>query len=262
MPFTLAHAAAAMPFRRLRLIPSAVVVGTLAPDFEYFLRLAPRGGFGHTFAGAFLLSLPMALLVLWMFHGLVERPLVQLFPNAIQLRLTRNEPFRFGGFSRFLLIVFSALVGIATHIVWDSFTHRYTWPTRHWPFLQEAQYLPVLGWIPHYKLLQHASSVIGVLLLFVWAARWYQTTKPRRDSRETALPLRQRWLVGGCIAGIALFAAMARSIAMIGHPAMVHQRERVIGAGVVTAIAVAWWLLVAYAIVVASRRPSRSQAGV
>jgi hypothetical protein len=37
MPFTLSHAAAALLFRRTRLVLSAVVVGCCAPDFVYFL---------------------------------------------------------------------------------------------------------------------------------------------------------------------------------------------------------------------------------
>src|SRR5579859_6852423 len=111
MPFTPAHAAAALPFRRSRLVLSALIVGTLAPDFEYFLRFAPGGGWGHTFAGAFLLSLPLALAVLWMFHAVVKAPLMQLFPDALRQRIPA-KPFRFGRPSRFLLIGVSALVGI------------------------------------------------------------------------------------------------------------------------------------------------------
>jgi len=258
MPFTLSHAAAALPFRRRRLVFSAVVVGTFAPDFEYLLRMTPGGGFGHTLAGAFLLSLPMALLVLWMFHGLVKRPLIRLFPDAIRLRLPPGEPFRFGGFWRFLLIAVSALVGIATHILWDSFTHPYTWPTRHWPLLLDFAHVPLLGWLPYYMVLQLASSAVGILILCAWAARWYQITKPGRDDGETAMPSAQRWLMAGCIAGVASLIAIARTIAAIGSMG----RGMLISEGVVTAIALAWWLLVAYAIVVAVRRPSRSRVGV
>ena len=75
-------------------MPSAVVVGTFAPDFEYFLRLAPDGRFGHTLLGSFALTLPLALLVLWLFHTLVKVPLVQLLPEAIQ-RVFRPLEFLF-----------------------------------------------------------------------------------------------------------------------------------------------------------------------
>ena len=64
MPFTVSHAAAALPFRRARLVTSALVVGTMAPDFEYFLPLKTHDTFGHTFPGILVLTLPVALLVL------------------------------------------------------------------------------------------------------------------------------------------------------------------------------------------------------
>jgi hypothetical protein len=37
VPFTLAHGAAALPFRRFHLVFSALLVGTFAPDFEYLV---------------------------------------------------------------------------------------------------------------------------------------------------------------------------------------------------------------------------------
>jgi|HubBroStandDraft_1064217.scaffolds.fasta_scaffold451974_2 hypothetical protein len=58
MPFTLAHAAAALPFRRLHLVWSGLVIGTFAPDLEYFVRFSPNDGYGHTLVGALVLSLP------------------------------------------------------------------------------------------------------------------------------------------------------------------------------------------------------------
>ena len=68
MPFTLAHPAAALPFRKTRLVFSAVIVGSMAPDFEYFLRLAPQGRYFHSLPGLFLCTLPVAFAVLWLFH--------------------------------------------------------------------------------------------------------------------------------------------------------------------------------------------------
>jgi hypothetical protein len=44
MPFTFAHPAAVLPLRRFcpdRLVWSALVIGTVSPDLEYFVRLAP-----------------------------------------------------------------------------------------------------------------------------------------------------------------------------------------------------------------------------
>lgn len=262
MPFTLAHTAAALPFRRLRLVPSAVVVGTVAPDCEYFLRFAARGGYGHTIPGAFLISLPLALVVLWMFHAIVKEPAVRLFPEAIRLRLTsQTGRFRFGGIERFLLIVVSALVGIATHLLWDSFTHDHTWPVRHWLLLRHTVYVPVLGGIPCYRLLQHASTIVGTLLLCVWFVGWYRAAEPHPDREQPAMPSLRKWLIASSIAGIAIAGGILRGIAVTGDLGLDPTREEQLGEGVITAIALAWWLLVAYAIVASiRRRPSRVHA--
>jgi hypothetical protein len=103
VPFTPAHGAAALPFRRLHLVFSGLLVGTFAPDFEYFLRLSPDGGFGHTVLGTFVLTLPLALLVLWLFHTFVKLPVARLLPDAIQRRLASHlDEFGFGVTGRIL----------------------------------------------------------------------------------------------------------------------------------------------------------------
>ena len=179
MPFTFAHSAAALPFRRLPLVPSALVIGTFAPDFEYFLRLAPNGRLGHTLPGTFILTLPAALLVLWIFHSLVKRPATMLMPDALRNRLVNHlGDFRFGGASRFLLILASLLLGIATHLLWDSFTHAGTWLYIHWPLLRASVNLPVLGPIPCYKVFQHGSTIVGTGVVVAWLISWYRSSEP------------------------------------------------------------------------------------
>ena len=117
MPFTLAHAAAALPFRRSSLVVSALIIGTMAPDFEYFLRLRADHGFGHTLKGAFLMTLPLALFVLWTFHAFVKRLVADLLPDRLQRRLTGHlDGFRFWGTGRTAVIVGSILLGISTHL--------------------------------------------------------------------------------------------------------------------------------------------------
>jgi len=193
MPFTFAHSAAALPFRRLPIVPSALVIGTFAPDFEYFLRLAPNGHFGHTLPGTFILTLPAALLVLWIFHSLVKRPATMLMPDAIRNRLANHiGDFRFGGVIRFLLILASLLLGIATHLLWDSFTHANTWFYHHWPLLRASLNLPVLGPTPCYKVFQHGSTIVGTAVVVAWLAPWYRSSEPStRVSQRIACAARK-----------------------------------------------------------------------
>jgi hypothetical protein len=249
VPFTLAHGAAAVPFRRVGLLTSALLVGTFAPDFEYFLRLAPDNGFGHTLLGTFVLTLPLAVLVLWLFHAFVKMPLARLLPGAIQRRLTNHlEEFRFGGVARFALVAGSILVGIATHVTWDSFTHRNTWLYHHLPLLGQTINLPILGVIPFYKVFQHGSTVIGTAILSIWLAVRYRNTEPCDRVLRSSVSSKRKMVVSSVVATVALVGAAIRAVAGIGVPTDSSSGKRFAGLLVVTAIALVWWQLVAYGV--------------
>ncbi|MGA7080069.1 MAG: DUF4184 family protein [Terriglobales bacterium] len=249
MPFTLAHGAAALPFRRTPFVFSALLIGTFAPDFEYFLRLSPDDGFGHTLLGAFVLTLPLALLVLWLFHAFVKLSLARLLPDAIQSRLTTcMDEFRFGGTARFALIVGSILLGIATHLAWDSFTHPNTWLYRRWPVLSEPLHLPAVGLVPFYKALQHGSTIVGIGVLLIWLAALYRTSKPSNHTPANPIPAAQKIVIGAVVTIVALVGAIIRAVAGVGIPIGPAAGKRFVGLLVVTAVALAWWQLVAYGI--------------
>lgn len=246
MPFTLSHAAAALPFRRWRLLPSALVIGTFAPDFEYLLRLSPRGRFGHTLIGSFVLTLPLALLVLWIFHAFVKLPTAMLLPEAIQRRLQDHlGEFRFGGVTRFLRIIASILLGIATHLLWDSFTHSTTWPYRHWSILRKPFTLPILGQFPLYKILQHGSTIVGIGILSFWLVRWYRTTPPSAHLRKS-LPAGRKAAIIAVVMTVAIVGAVVRAVVGIGMPIGHLAFNKFVVQVVVTAMALIWWQLVAF----------------
>jgi ABC-type multidrug transport system fused ATPase/permease subunit len=256
VPFTLSHAAAALPFRRFPLIPSALVIGTLAPDFEYFLLLIPMDRYGHTLRGLFILTLPVALVILWMFHNFVKRPASMLLPDSIQRRLADHlDEFQFRGFGRFLMIVISILVGAFTHLLWDSFTHRTGWFYHHWLFLHEMVRVPVLGTLPYYKVFQHVSTVLGIVILLLWFAWWYRNTKPTDHPIPGAPAAPLRLAIVAVLATIACAGAVINgAIAARGPAGHFNFREFVVEA-VVTITALAWWELVAYGIFFQWTRP-------
>ena len=69
-------------------------------------------------------TLPASLFALWVFHAAIKRPVVTLLPSGMQQRLRGQlGDFNFGGPARFMAILFSLVLGIATHVVWDAFTH-------------------------------------------------------------------------------------------------------------------------------------------
>ena len=250
MPFTLAHGAAALPFRRLGLVRSALLVGTFAPDFLYFIRLKPGGHYGHTLTGAFFVSLPLALMALWLFHAFVKLPLIRLLPAAVERRLVGHlGQFRFGGPARFALIVCSVLVGIATHLIWDSFTHANSWPYHHWPILRQSIHLPLIGRIACYKALQHASTIVGLGILAIWILVWYQNSQPSSTPLIDRAPPWRKMAITAVVASIAVVGAIVRALAGTGIPRSRFADEQFVGQLVVTAIALVWWQLVAYGVV-------------
>jgi hypothetical protein len=153
---------------------SALVVGSMAPDFQYYLRLSTKNNWGHSLEGILLFSLPMALFVLWGFHVLIKRPLLLLVPLAHRRRLLPYAgPFAFWPLKRFLLILCSVAVGILSHLLLDSFTHDYGLLTVRLPFLQ-ATVLHVYGRaMPLCDLLQFVLSFGLVLVVVAQYVRWF-----------------------------------------------------------------------------------------
>src|SRR5271166_322352 len=145
MPFTLSHAAAALPLRRLNLVWSAFLVGSMAPDLPYITGTEYRR-LGHGFPGVILFTLPAAWIVLWLFHAAIKKPVVGLLPIGLQQRLQDQlGNFEFGGMARRAAIAASLAFGIATHLVWDAFTHAYTWPWYRWVWLRSWVRVPIVG---------------------------------------------------------------------------------------------------------------------
>src|SRR5581483_5273727 len=127
---------AVLPLRRTKLVFSALVIGSMTPDFPYFVTLADEIRWGHSWKGVFLFCLPAGLAVLWLFHAVVKRPLVSLAPEFVRKRVAEDDlAFRFGPLPRFALILGSLLLGTLTHILWDGFTHQQGLFVKHWPAL-------------------------------------------------------------------------------------------------------------------------------
>jgi Domain of unknown function (DUF4184) len=225
MPFTLAHAAAALPVRRAGFIVSALVVGTFGPDLEYYLLLSPRSRYGHHWPGVLFFTFPACLAALWLFHACIKRPAIALMPPAIERRLLPFAgEFRFGGVRRFSGIVASIWAGIATHVVWDSFTHRNSWTVRHWPLLLKTTVVPLLGVMPVCQLLQHVSSAFGMAVVAVWFAFWLRTARAAEPEPGGFRPAQRLAIVSAMSLAAAAAAAM-RTLTALGAPHAAHAMQ-------------------------------------
>ncbi|MCL1920008.1 MAG: DUF4184 family protein [Kiritimatiellaeota bacterium] len=169
MPFTFSHPALVLPLAYLprRWVSlTGLVIGSLTPDFEYFLRMRIRSNYSHTADGLFWLDLPLGLLCAFIFHNIVRDPLLGNLPHFLKSRLSPlrpldwNKHFRENG----LAVAASILIGAASHILWDSFTHNHGFPAEMIPSL--ANRINLLGMrLPVFRILQHSSTIIGGLAI-------------------------------------------------------------------------------------------------
>jgi Domain of unknown function (DUF4184) len=174
MPFTLSHAAAIIPFARRGLVFSALVVGSMAPDFVYFTEFSPGSSFSHSIPGVFFYCVPAGLIVLWLFHFVLKRPMASLLPASHQRRLVPwTKRFSFGPYRHFFLIIVSLIIGGLTHIIWDSFTHPNGWAVEHFPALSFTVQVTWFGPSHFYRILQHGSTVFGAAVLLGYYWRWW-----------------------------------------------------------------------------------------
>ena len=206
MPFTLAHPAAVLPFARTKLVFSALIAGALAPDIGYFITFSSQHAESHSLTGLFLICLPAGLLMLLVFHKLMKAPLLALLPASHQERLyPYAQGFHLRSASRFGLIVISLLIGSATHLIWDSFTHKTGWVVQRVPALEGT--LRPFHHYPIYKFLQHSSGVLGLAILVIAYLHWYRQAKssavrrPRMTS-ATRLAIAFLMLAGASIAAL------------------------------------------------------------
>lgn len=206
MPVTLpAHAAAVLPFfgRRTRwLPPAALVMGACAPDLSYVLR--QRGPSVHSLEGLFVFCLPVGLLALAWWTGWVLPVLERVMPPVRGVELlrflrTRPLPSTVKGWA---LTAVAILVGAATHLLWDGFTHRHQWPASELYPLAEVRMGGLA--LPLTRVLQHLSSLVGSLVVLAAMARRYPTLPPAPGgSWARAWPL-FAWVGAGAGAGLAL----------------------------------------------------------
>ena len=253
MPFTVSHVAAVLPFRKLNLTWSAFVIGTMAPDLPYVVGTTEYRDFGHVMPGLLLFTVPASLVALWMFHNVLKRPVIGLMPAGIQLRLRdQMAPFPFAGPRRFLAILGSVLLGVATHVVWDSLTHSYTWAYFHIRWLRGFVHVPFIGIMPIHSVSQYTSSILGLVALAIWVWLWYRRT-PVSEGATRQSP-RSRFALGLVMFGVAGLAGLVRALLVVGMPATRSNADLFVFVFGVTALALAFWQLLLYCVLVSSHQ--------
>jgi hypothetical protein len=253
MPFTLSHVAAALPLRRLNLVWSAFVVGSMAPDVPYIVGSTDYRSLGHEFPGIIKFTLPASFFALWLFHAVIKRPAATLLPIGMQQRLRGQlGEFKFGGPTRFVAILLSLVLGIATHLVWDALTHPFSWLWWRRPWLQTLVKVPVLGQLPMFEVLQYLSSAIGLVALAVWIRLWYCQTValPPIDTKKST----PGTLIALSMIGMAIVIGLIRGWQVVGMPKNLDMADGFLLVFGVTGIALVFWQVLIYCVMISSHQ--------
>jgi Domain of unknown function (DUF4184) len=186
MPFTPAHPAIVLPLiNRKYFSGTALVIGSISPDFEYFFKASVSGVHGHTLLGLLYFDLPVSLALSFVFHLLVKQNLIANLPAFFQRRFFPILQLDFKMFfsRHYGVVIYSALLGAASHIFWDGFTHNGSFFVRNLNIYQTS--IPLQGArYPLFYALQHVSTAIGLSAILVYvflmpADFSYQPQRPR-----------------------------------------------------------------------------------
>lgn len=185
MPFTFSHPAIVLP---LTFLPrkwfslTGLVIGSLTPDFEYFLRMRIKSNYSHTIDGLFWFDIPLGLLLAFIFHNIVRDSLFDNLPTILKSRFSEFRQFDWNGYFKrsWFVVTISILIGAASHILWDSFTHDHGYFVQTIPALQNSVNF-LGGQIQILKILQHSSTLLGGLVI-VFAIYKLPTNKTEKEN--------------------------------------------------------------------------------
>jgi Domain of unknown function (DUF4184) len=205
MPFTPAHTAIVLPFLRInpeRVSATALVIGSVAPDFEYFLKMSVNGQHSHTFLGIFYFDIPVTIGLAFLFHEVVKKNLISNLPAFFQyrfqllLQLDFKEHFK----RYYWVVIISAGIGSFSHIFWDAFTHNDGFFAQRIT-LYKHMVVPFDGVrYPLFYGLQHISTYVGLTIVMTYIF----LLKPDKNT-VICSPLILYWLLIILISSLVIF---------------------------------------------------------
>ncbi len=173
MPFTFSHPAIVLPLinKRWKIFSvTGLIIGSIIPDFESFINLNVDKPYSHTWLGIFWFDLPLAVICSFVFHNIVRDILIHNLPDFIMSKFIGFINFRWNIFFKkhFLIVIFSMLTGIFSHLLWDSITHL----SVKYPGINDSKMAVYNNELR--EALQNGSSVIGLFIII-----WYIVKMPK-----------------------------------------------------------------------------------
>ena len=189
MPFTPAHPAIVLPLLRVNpnlVSATALIIGSMAPDFEYFFKMSVSSQHSHTLWGILYFDIPITILLAFLFHQVVKRNLIANLPAFFQCRFQPMIELDFKTYfkSHGWVVIISAGIGSASHIFWDSFTHGEAYFVRHISYYKYV-FIPFDGVrYPLFYALQQFSTFVGLAIVctYILLLKPSNSLKPKRPT--------------------------------------------------------------------------------
>lgn len=199
MPFTFSHPAIVLPLKYAwskRFSLTALVIGSIVPDFEYFARFQNASYHSHKWPGVLWFDIPVGLLLCFIFHDVVKKPLIMNLPLSLHQRTMKYCSFNWKKYflSHWLIVLYSLVLGIISHLFWDKVTHETYRVFNHVPVLKDSldpDFHPNLV----YRIIQMSYSLAG--LAFIAFSIW---KLPRDTSFDYYRKNRLYWTLFGFLA--------------------------------------------------------------
>lgn len=207
MPLTFAHPAIILPLRYLpkRWVSlTGLVIGSMVPDFEYFMRMRVKSIYSHTLFGLFWFDLPLGLISVLIYRLLIKDKLIDHLPETFSRRFSayKGDSASELSFAVIAIVCLSVIIGAASHLIWDGFTHPHGYFVVAMPALSAIVRLGSQQ-VYVYKLMQHSSTLIGLAVIVAGIL-----LLPERSSTKTA-HITKYWLT---IALVSILTTIARLI--------------------------------------------------
>ena len=208
MPFTFSHPAIVLPLNYLPkkwVSLTALVIGSLMPDLEAYVRFSSHKAHSHTWAALFWFCLPVGFLLSLLYHLLVRNPFIHNLPPFLNKKLATYTNFDWLQHLKkhWLVVSVSFLVGGASHLLWDSFSHyngllqilnpALTGNTVIWGYNIEIPYL-----------IQYLNSILGLLIIAIAIF-----TLPAREPTNIGKKWWYYWMIVFGITGLIFFVRWA-----------------------------------------------------
>ncbi len=206
MPFTISHAGFVLPFRRF--IPPAVLcglmIGSIVPDFGYFIREFGVASFAHTFLGALCFSLPVGL-AMYLLMRLSFKRIAKVLPLPHSSFLMSWGIDKHIGMRTLLAAAVGIFVGALSHNFVDSFTHQSGAAVSMFPVLRKEVFSFGGDPLHVFRLLQYFGSAIGMLIII--SAYWFGLSRLCRATGTRIWQDCRGWLVLIGVTGLTILVA-------------------------------------------------------